>query len=127
MTSTLLDTRPGTPSDAGVDRVAELHVLIDQLHAAPAPVSGHGPRMAEVDRAIHRLTAYKLKVLASADKARVATDAGFTDTNAWAARQTHTSRATAARDVALATDLETGHDATAAALDQGVLSPPTRP
>ena len=122
MTTALLDSRPGT----AVDHVAELHALIDRLHAAPAPVTGHAGRVAEIDRAIHRLTAYKLKVLAAADRARVAADAGFTDTNAWAARQTRTSRATAARDVALATDLETGHDATAAALDAGLLSPPTR-
>ena len=119
MTSSLLDTRPGT----GLDHVAELHVLIDQLHAVPAQVTGHARTVAEVDRAIHRLTAYKLKVLASAEKAHVAADAGFTDTNAWAARQTRSSRATAARDVALATDLETGHDTTAAALDEGLLSP----
>jgi len=119
MSTALLDTRPGT----AVDHVAELHALIDRLHATPAPVTGHAGRVAEIDRAIHRLTAYKLKVLAAADRARVAADAGFTDTNAWAARQTRTSRATAARDVALAHDLQTGHDATAAALDAGLFSP----
>ena len=119
MTRSLLDTRPVT----GLDPVAELHALIDQLHDGPAQVTGHARTVAEVDRAIHRLTAYKLKVLVSADRARVAADAGFADTNAWAARQTRSSRATAARDVALATDLETGHDTTAAALEEGLLSP----
>ncbi len=119
MTSTLLDARPGT----GVAPVAELHGVIDQLHQAPVPSTGHDQRVSEVDRAIHRLTAYKLKVLAAADRARVATESGFTDTSAWAARQTHTSRASAASDVALATGLDTGHDATAAALDEGLLSP----
>ena len=63
------------------------------------------------------------KVLASADKARVAAAAGFTGADAWAGRKTHTSRATAAREVALASDLEAGHDATAAALDAGLVSP----
>ena len=96
MTTALLDTGPATGSVPGVDHVAELHALIDQLLAAPIPVSGHARRVADIDREIHRLTAYKLKLLAAADKARVAADAGFTDTNAWAARQTHTSRATAA-------------------------------
>jgi hypothetical protein len=119
MSNALLDPRPGT----AVDHVAELHTLIDQLQATPVGPTGHAKQVAEVDRAIHRLTAYRLKVLASADKARVAADAGFADTNAWAARQTRTSRATAARDVALAADLEHGHDATAAALDEGLLSP----
>ncbi len=119
MATALLDPRPGT----GVDPVAELHALIDRLHAVPVRATAHAHQVAEIDRAIHRLTALKLKVLASADKARVAADAGFTDTHAWAARQTHMSRASAARDVALATRLETGHDATAAALDQGLLSP----
>ena len=87
------------------------------------PASGHAHQVLEIERVIHRLTAFKLKVLASADKARVAADAGFTDTNAWAARQSHTSRATAAREVTLATDLDSGYDATAAALDEGLLSP----
>src|SRR4051812_6049913 len=119
MTSTLLDPRPTTM----VALVAELHTAIDQLHQAPVPSTGHGQRVTELDRAINRLVAYKLKVLAAADTARVATDAGFADTNAWAARHTRTSRANAARDVALATQLEDGHDATADALDQGLLSP----
>ena len=119
MTTALLDTRPTST----VDHVAELHAVIDQLHDKPVPSTGHDRQVAEVDRAIHRLIAYKLKVLASADKASVATEAGFTDTSAWAARQSRTPRASAAKDVALATELEAGHDATATALDEGLLSP----
>ena len=120
MTTTVPDIRTGST----VDHVAELHTLIDQLHRAPAVLTRHAHRVGEVDRAIHRLTAYKLKVIAAADKARVATAAGFADTPTWAAHQTHTSRATAARDVALATDLDTGtHNATATALHDGLLSP----
>src|SRR4051812_40207152 len=119
MTSTLLDPRPTTV----VDDLAELHAHIDTLHATPIPGTGHAQRVTGVDRAISRLVAYKLKVLAAADTARVATDAGFADTNAWAARQTHTSRANASKEVALATDLTNGHDATAAAFDEGLLSP----
>src|SRR5437868_574468 len=119
MTSILLDPRPTTT----VDHVAELHALIDQLHEEPMPLTGHATRVSGIDRAVNRLIAYKLKVLAAADTARVATDAGFADTNAWSARHTHTSRANAAKDVALAGNLAEGHDSTARALDQGLLSP----
>ena len=68
--------------------------------------------------------AVKLKVVAAADRAGAAADAGFTGTEAWVARQTTTSRGDAARQVALATELESGgHDATAEALDAGLVSP----
>ncbi len=69
--------------------------------------------VAEVDRAIRRLEALKLKLVAAADQAGVAKDAGFTDTNAWVAKTTTVSRSDAAREVALATELESGHDVTA--------------
>ena len=79
----------------------------------------------EVDRAIRRLEALKLKLLAAADRNGVAQDAGFTGTEAWAATQTTSSRTTAARQVALARELspDAGHDTTAAALDEGLVSP----
>ena len=44
--------------------------------------------MAEVDRAIRRLESYKLKLVAAADKAGVAKDAGFTGADAWLAKTT---------------------------------------
>ena len=79
--------------------------------------------MAEVDRAIRRLEAYKLKLVAAADSAGVAKDAGFTGADAWLAKTTTVSRADAARQVALAGELDSGHDATAEALDAGLVSP----
>ena len=79
--------------------------------------------VAELDRAIRRFEALKLKVVAAADQAGTAKDAGFTDTNAWVAKTTTVSRSDAAREVALATELESGHDATAEALDAGLVSP----
>ena len=54
---------------------------------------------------------------------RHAQDAGFTDTGAWVAKTTTVSRSNAARQVALAAELDSGHDATAAALDAGLVSP----
>ena len=69
------------------------------------------------------MEALKLKVVAAADQAGVAKDAGFTGADAWLAKTTTVSRADAARQVALATELESGHDATAEALDAGLVSP----
>ena len=79
--------------------------------------------MAEVDRAIRRLEAVKLRLVAAADKTGTAKDAGFTDTSAWVAKTTTVSRSDAASQVALATALESGHDATTTALDAGLVSP----
>ena len=58
--------------------------------------------VAEVDRAIRRLESFKLKLVAAADSAGVAKDAGFTGADAWLAKTTTVSRADAARQVALA-------------------------
>ncbi len=77
----------------------------------------------DLDRASHRIEALKLKVLAAADRAGAAKAAGFSGTDAWTARHTNTSRATAAREVHLATELQTGHETTAEALDAGLVSP----
>ena len=66
---------------------------------------------------------YKLKLVAAADTAGAAKDAGFTGADAWLAKTTTVSRSEAARQVALASDLESGHDATAEALDGGLVSP----
>ncbi len=76
-----------------------------------------------LERVARRLESVRLRVLAAADKAGAAQDAGFSGTEAWTARQTNTSRTTAAREVHLATALHTGHDTTATALDHGLLSP----
>ncbi|HSK34196.1 MAG TPA: DUF222 domain-containing protein, partial [Propionicimonas sp.] len=119
----LLDLHPDTghPVLAGV---AEMHQVLDRMHAAsPAGVTQHGFAVGEVERAIRRLESLKLNLVAAADKAGTAKDAGYCGTDAWVARHTTTSRATAAREVALATDLDTGHDTTATALDAGALSP----
>ncbi len=76
-----------------------------------------------MERAIRRLEAYKLKLVAEADKTGTALDAGFSGTEAWVSKTTTVSSTTAAREVALAKDLQSGHDATATALDEGLLSP----
>ena len=45
-------------------------------------------------------------MVAAADQAGIAKNAGFTDTNAWVAKTTTVSRTDAARQVALANKLE---------------------
>ena len=116
----LLDLHPDTV-DAMSSGVADLHGVIDRLHAAPPCGSQSG--VAEVDRAIRRLESLRLKMVAAADRVGTAQDAGFTGTAAWVAKTTTVSRSDAARQVALATDLDSGHDATAQALDAGLVSP----
>jgi len=117
----LLDLHPDT--DAVSSGVADLHAVIDRLLATPMGSSRPSAQVAEVDRAIRRLESFKLKLVAAADSAGVAKDAGFTGADAWLAKTTTVSRADAARQVALATELDAGHDATAEALDAGLVSP----
>jgi len=117
----LLDLHPDT-ADAASTRVADLHASIDRLQAAPVGSLRPSMDVAEVDRAIRRLESYKLKLVAAADSAGVAKDAGFTRADAWLAKTTTVSRSDAARQVALATELESGHVATAEALDAGLVS-----
>jgi hypothetical protein len=119
----LLDRHPDTghPVLAGV---VEVHAVLDRMHAAAeSPLSEHTQAVVEVKRAIRRLEALNLKLVAAADKAGAAKDAGFSGTEAWVAQHTKTSRSAAAREVALSKDLESGHEATAAALDAGLVSP----
>ncbi len=119
----LLDLHPDF-ADAMSAGVADLHGVIDRLHTDAARlVPSPAVAVVEVDRAIRRLEALKLKMVAAADQAGTAKDAGFTDTNAWVAKTTTVSRSDAARQVALATELDSGHDATAEALDAGLVSP----
>ena len=123
--SALLDLHPdGThPVLSGV---AEVHGVLDGMHAGAAQplVTGeHAYVVAELDRAARRIEALKMKVVAAADRAGTAKNAGFTDTNAWVAKTTTVSRTDAAREVALATELASGHGVTAEALDAGLVSP----
>ncbi len=121
--ATLLDLHPDT-ADAVLSAVAQVHGVLDRMHAAPTQTDRPAVAVAEVERAIRRLDAFKLKLVAAADSSGAAADAGFTGTEAWVARQTTVSRTKAAREVALATELGSGgHDATATALDEGLVSP----
>ena len=83
--------------------VADLHGVLDRTarrSCQPLVEASTALVVAEVDRAIRRIEALKLKVVAAADSGRVAKDAGFTGADAWLAKTTTVSRSDAARQVA---------------------------
>ncbi len=122
MTLSLLEPPAAPPAAAAL---GELHRVIDGL--APR-LAGADPdaTLVELDRAVRRLEAVRLSVVAAADGARVADRTGLADTSSWLARRTHTGAARAASDVRLATALnasETPSRPASQALSDGMLSP----
>jgi hypothetical protein len=121
-----LDLHP----DAGHPAVAaafEVHGVLDGLLAGGAPgeplsESEYATAVTEWDRAIARIEAVKLKLVAAADKARVAEASGLSGTDAWLSQRTRSGRAKAGRDLRLAGALDGAHAATAAALGAGEIS-----
>jgi hypothetical protein len=104
-----------------VEGVARVHAAIDELGAVQVgEVSGRD--VAEVDRAISRLAAVKLSMVASAHREGAAQRAGMTNTGAWLAAHTRSLGAQAAADVELATALAESLPATREALAAGTLS-----
>ena len=75
-----------------------------------------------LERHGRRVAAVRMKVVTAASQSRVAQDAGFASPVGWVASRTRTPRSAAARQVALAGDLESGYDATAAALEEGLFA-----
>jgi hypothetical protein len=107
-----------TPVAEGLARV---HASIDDLGATHVgEVSGRD--VAEVDRAMSRLAAVKLSMVAAAHQQGAARRAGMTSTSAWLAASTRSWGARAAADVALATALADSLPATREALASGALS-----
>ncbi len=103
----------------------DLHELLDRSTDAvqePLPSGEYAALVAEVDRAVHRLEAVKLRLVAAADRADVGALSGMSGTGAWLAKQTRTAGAAAAGQVTLAAALE-ALPATGAALDAGEVSP----
>ena len=124
MTATIHELDTGHPLLAGLAIID--HALDRVLSGAETPLSSYNYTAAlrRIERIRRRADAVRLKLLAAADRTGTPSDDGFTGTEAWASSRTQTSRTTAARQVRLARDLGTGgHDATAAALDAGLVSP----
>jgi hypothetical protein len=115
------------PSDTGhpvLAGAAQIERALDRMLAGvDLPLlSDHAEALRRVERISRRVEAVRLKLLAAAERAGAPRVAGFAGTDAWAAKHTTMGRATTARDVALAAELDSGHDATAAALDEGLVS-----
>lgn len=88
--------------------VAAVHHAIDELGAVDARTDGVAAAVVECERAIRRLAALKLRLLAAADSARVAETTGHASTGAWLAARTRDGQARSAREVRLASDLAEG-------------------
>ena len=102
MTVTQLPAPPGL----GV-RLAQVHEAIGGIDAdATIPPGAYAAAVVEVDRAIRRLEAVKLRLVAGAQRARVATRTGHTDTGAWLAQTTRSTGRDAAGAVKLADSLD---------------------
>lgn len=99
-----------------------VHDLLDRIDSRSAASVDAAAAIGAVDRAISRLQALRLSLVAAADRANIADGAGMTGTGAWLAAQTRADGASAAADVRLAGALESGLPATRAALAAGDLS-----
>jgi hypothetical protein len=112
-----------SPPLALADSVRQVHSVLDRC-AGIEDLSGHAAAalIGELDRAVTRLQAVKLSLVAVVDKADVAGDSGMTGTAAWLAARSRSDGAAAAKDVRLATALGDGLAATRAALGEGALS-----
>ena len=110
--------------DSRVLEVLDLRPAVLDEVTSSGPVVGpvRGADVAEVDRAIARLQAVKLEMVALAERERVAEASGMSGTAAWLAAHTRTGGAEAAQTVGLATALEAGLSATRSALGAGDLS-----
>ena len=115
-----LDPSPPLPV---ADGVRQLHSVLDRCDGVEE-LSGQAASslIGELERAVTRLEAMKLSLVAVVDKADVAADAGMTGTAAWLAARSRRDGAAAAKDVRLATALDEGLSATRAALSEGALS-----
>ncbi|GAB3069773.1 DUF222 domain-containing protein [Pedococcus soli] len=112
-----------SPPVAVADGVRQVHAVLDRCERA-ADLSGQAASVLidDVDRAVTRLQALKLDLVAAVDRADLASDSGMTGTAAWLAPRSRTDGATAAKEVRLATALGEGLRATRAALAEGRLS-----
>ena len=116
-----LDLHPdaGHPAVVGLARI---HAVLDDLDpSVPVSSEEYAALVADCERAVRRLQAVKLRLVAAADQADVGVGSGMSGTGAWLAKQTRSTGATAAGQVALAVAL--GHlPATEAALAAGEVS-----
>ena len=112
---------PSTGSVPVVEAVARVHEVLDEVDmGSVGAVTGRD--VAAVDRAIARMEALKLRLVAAAHRTDAGSDAGMSGTSAWLASSTRTWGPKAAADVSLATALEESLPVTRRALEAGSLS-----
>ena len=117
----LLDLHPDADAVGVVGVLARVHAALDGAGDLGLVSGDYATAVREVDRAISRLQALKLSLVAAADRAQVAAGSGMTGTGAWLSKATRTTGAVAAGQVALAGALES-LPATGAALRDGAMS-----
>src|SRR5213083_407589 len=112
-----------SPPLAVADGVRQVHAVLDRCGPVDE-LSGYAASslIVDLDRAVTRLQALKLALVARVDQSDVASDAGMSGTAAWLAARSRRDGATAAREVRLATALDGGLTATRKALGDGDLS-----
>ena len=108
----------GPPARAAL---AGVHAAIDDLAGSVADADD-GVLVADCERAIRRLQAVKLRLIAAADRNGVAAGAGLASTGAWVAQQVNDDQAESARSVRLATALERASSVLGAAIADGAIS-----
>ena len=102
--SALLDLHPDATGVLGM--LAGVHALLDDTGEMSLVSGDYATAVREVDRAVARLQAVRLSLVAAADRAEVAAGSGMSGTGAWLSKQTRTTGAAAASQVALAGALE---------------------
>ena len=106
----------------GAGRVAGVLRAIDRLDVSGLVEGEHEGVLRELERARRRLEAASLRVLASAQKARVGERAGHTGTGSWVSSQTRCGGAEGSARTRLASDLDAGLVETGSSLERGEIS-----
>ena len=121
-----LSAREAVPAREAVsarELVAGVHAVLDGCgDVAATPGSVASGLVGDVDRAIARLSAVRLALVAAVDRDQVAAQTGLSGTPAWLASRSRSDSCRAAREVRLATALERDLPATKDALASGVVS-----
>src|ERR1044072_524663 len=88
------------PPLAAADGVRQVHAVLDRVGPVEQ-LSGYAASglVVELGRAMTRIKALKLSLVAVVDKSDVASDAGMTGTAAWLAARSRRDGASAAREV----------------------------
>lgn len=114
---------PARPPLAAGELVAGVHGVLDRCgDVGSTPGYAASGLIGDVDRAIARLSAVRLALVAAVHRDQVAAQAGMSGTPAWLAARSRSEASRAAREVRLATALEAELPVTREALASGVVS-----